>query len=118
MDVNSLYPNIDHEEGAEACYEYLLQYDISPLMSKLLLRLIYLVLKCNTLSFGSRFFHQIKGTAMGTPMAVNFANLFMTKFLRLFVSGICICFVFSSIIPHQKYKSAAPLSITSRFESA
>ena len=28
MDVNSLYPNIDHEEGAEACYEYLLQYDI------------------------------------------------------------------------------------------
>ena len=80
MNVNSLYPNIDHEEGAEACYEYLLQYDISPLLSKFLLRLIYLVLKCNTLSFGSRFFHQIKGTAMGTPMAVNFANLFMIKF--------------------------------------
>ena len=80
MDVNSLYPNIDHEEGAEACYEYLLQYDIFPLLSKCLLRLIYLVLKCNTLSFGSRFLHQIKGTAMGTPMAVNFANLFMTKF--------------------------------------
>ena len=27
-----------------------------------------------------RFFHLIKGTAMGTPMAVNFANLFMAKF--------------------------------------
>ena len=80
MDVNSLYPNIDHKEGAEACYEYFLQYDISPLLSKFLLGLIYLVLKYNTLSFGSRFFHQIKGTAMGTPMAVNFANLFMTKF--------------------------------------
>ena len=37
MDVNSLYPNIDHEEGPEACYEYLLQYDISPLLSKFLL---------------------------------------------------------------------------------
>ena len=80
MDVNSLYPNIDHEEGAEACCEYLLQYHISPLLSKFLLQLIYLVLKCNTLSFDSRFFNQIKGTAMGTPMAVNFANLFMTKF--------------------------------------
>ena len=30
--------------------------------------------------FGSQYFQQIKGTAMGTPMAVNFANLFMTKF--------------------------------------
>ena len=80
IDLNSLYPNTDHEEGAEACYEYPVQYDTSPLLSKFLLRLIYLVLKCNTLSLGSRFFHQIKGTAMGTSVAVNFANLFMTIF--------------------------------------
>ena len=32
------------------------------------------------MQFGSRFLHQLKGTAMGTPMAVNFANLFMSKF--------------------------------------
>jgi hypothetical protein len=32
------------------------------------------------MQFGSRFFRQIKGTAMGTPMAVSFANLFMKKF--------------------------------------
>ena len=38
------------------------------------------VLKSNTLKFGERFFHQLKGTAMGTAMAVNFANLFMAKF--------------------------------------
>ena len=76
MDVNFLYPNIDHEEGAEACYEYLAQYDISPLLCKFLLQLIYLVLKCNTF----HLVHQIKGTAMGTPMAFDFANLFMTKF--------------------------------------
>ena len=38
------------------------------------------VLKSNPLKFGERFFHQIKGTAMGTPMAVNFANLFKAKF--------------------------------------
>ena len=38
------------------------------------------ILKCNTLKFGERFCHQIKGTAMGTPMAVNLTNLFMAKF--------------------------------------
>ena len=38
------------------------------------------VLKSNTLKFGQRFFHQIKGTAMGTPMAAHFANLLMAKF--------------------------------------
>ena len=29
-----------------------------------------------------RFFPQIKGTTMGTPMAVNFANVFMGRFER------------------------------------
>ena len=43
-------------------------------------RLILLVLQCNTLMFKNRFFHQTSGTAVGTPMAVNFANLFMGKF--------------------------------------
>ena len=42
--------------------------------------LIMTILKCNTLKFGERFFHQIKGTAMGAPKAINLANLFMGKF--------------------------------------
>ena len=50
--------------------------------SILLGKLISLVLRCNTLFFDNRFFRQVKGTAMGTPMAVNFANLFMGKFER------------------------------------
>ena len=37
------------------------------------------VLKSKALKFGERFFHQIKGTAMGTPMTVNLGNIFMTK---------------------------------------
>jgi len=32
------------------------------------------------MNFMGCYFHQIKGTAMGTPMAVNFANPFMAKF--------------------------------------
>ena len=80
MDVTSLYLNIDHEEGTEACYDHLRRHKIPSPLCNFLRRLIYLVLKCNTLRFGSRFFHQIKGTVMGTPMAVNFANMFMSKF--------------------------------------
>ena len=80
MDVSSLYPNIDHEEGVKAC-EYALNKRKTPLIStSVLTGLIMTVLKSNTLKFGEQFFHQIKGTAMGTPMAVNFANLFMAKF--------------------------------------
>ena len=84
MDVSSLSPNIDHEEGVKAC-EYALNKCKTPLIStSVSTGLIMTVLKSNTLKFGERFLHQIKGTAMGTamgtPMAVNFANLFMAKF--------------------------------------
>ena len=80
MDVSSLYPNIDHEEGVKAC-EYPLNKRKTPLIpTSVLTSLIMTVLKSNALKFGERFFYQIKGTAMGTPMAVNFANLFMAKF--------------------------------------
>ena len=80
MDVTSLYPNIDHEQGTEACYHHLRRHKIPSLLCNFLSRLIFLVLKCNALRFGSRFFHQIKETPMGTPMAVNFVNIFMSKF--------------------------------------
>ena len=82
MDVSSLYPNIDYEEGVKAC-EYALNKRKTRLIpTSVLTGLIMTVLKSNTLKFGERFFHQIKGTAMETPMAVNFANLplFMAKF--------------------------------------
>ena len=70
MDVSSFYPIIDHEEGVKAC-EYALNKRKTPLIpTSVLTGLIMTVLKSNTLKFGERFFHQIKGTAMGTPMAV------------------------------------------------
>ena len=80
MDVNALYPNIHQEEGVEACREFLEKRPTKSLASNTICKLILLVLKCNTLIFKNRFFHQVCGTAMGTPFAVNFANLFMAKF--------------------------------------
>ena len=42
--------------------------------------LILLVLKCTAFKFGTKIYNQIKGTCMGTPMAPNYANLFMDQF--------------------------------------
>ena len=80
MDVGSLYTNIDHLEGAEACYEALEKRKNKTISSSLLRRLILLVLRSNIFRFDNTFYQQIKGTAMGTPMAVNYANLFLEKF--------------------------------------
>ena len=80
MDVSSLYPNIDHHEGADACAHYLDERKRKSLETSTLRKLILMVLGKNALRFGDRFFQQIKGTAMGTPMAVNYANLFMGRF--------------------------------------
>ena len=80
MDVEALYPNIDQQEGAAACEEALNTRQNRRFSSDLLKRLILLVLQSNCMRFGTQFFQQIKGTAMGTPMAVSFANIFMTRF--------------------------------------
>ena len=82
MDVTSLYPNIDHHEGTQACINQLQNTangnNIMP--SDLIKRLFLLILQSNTMEFLGKFYHQIKGTAMGTGMAVNYANLFMAEF--------------------------------------
>ena len=80
MDVASLYTNIDHNEGADACYEMLEKRTNKTVSSSLLKRLILLVLQSNVFRFNDQLYKQIKGTAMGTPMAVNYANLFLDKF--------------------------------------
>ena len=80
MDISSLYTNIDHQEGADACFECLEKRNSKKISSSLLKQLILVVLKHNVFRFGNDLYRQIKGTAMGTPMAVNYANLFLHKF--------------------------------------
>ena len=80
MDVASLYTNIDHEEGANACYESLQKRKNKKVPSIQLKSLINIVLKSNIFRFNNQLYKQIKGTAMGTPMAVNYANIFLDKF--------------------------------------
>ena len=80
MDVSALYTNIDHEEGAQACLEALEKRKKKTIPSAILKTLILLVLKSNAFRFGNNIYRQIMGTAMGTPMAPNYANLFMADY--------------------------------------
>ncbi|XP_066926568.1 uncharacterized protein [Clytia hemisphaerica] len=79
MDVASLYTNIDHEEGANACFDHLEQRNKKSISSSYLKKLILLVLRVKRIPIWEQHLPPIKGTAMGTPMAPNYANLFMAS---------------------------------------
>ena len=53
MDVSSLYTNIDHNEGAEACFIKLQTRKNKTVSSELLQKLIIIVLKSNAFRFGN-----------------------------------------------------------------
>ena len=80
MDVQSLYPNIDHKEGTDACMTLLYERNNRACPTNCLTKLIQLILESNTMMFNGCYFHQIKWTVMGTPMAVSYANIFMSVF--------------------------------------
>ena len=90
-DVTSLYTNIPHEEGIEACLKSIkencsLLPNFTPPPSTLRI-LMEFILKNNYFQFLDEYFHQILGTAMGTRMAPPYANLFMGTIERLIIDN-------------------------------
>ena len=81
MDVTSLYTNIPHEEGITlVCETYEEFHDANPpIATRHLKEMLSLILKENSFQFNGKDYLQIHGTAMGTKMAVAFANIFMAK---------------------------------------
>ena len=81
LDVKSLYTNIPQEEGIEACLKAILNYygDTPPLHTSYIKQMMVFILKHNYFTFNGRFYQQIQGTAMGSPFAPNYANIFMTN---------------------------------------
>lgn len=89
-DVTSLYTVIDHNEGIQACEEALegrseAEKKRSP--TEFITKLIRIILSSNCFIFAGRLFRQILGTAMGTPMAPSYANLFMSKIETKILNG-------------------------------
>ena len=76
-DVKSLYTSIPTEGGVSACRKQLESSGKSSVVVNAIVKFIYLILQNNIFRFASGFFVQKIGTAMGTRMAPNYANLFM-----------------------------------------
>jgi hypothetical protein len=79
LDVTSLYTNIPHEEGIEACREAWDSRTDQSMPTKYLVKLLRLVLTLNNFEFNGHHYIQINGTAMGTKMAPSYANIFMGR---------------------------------------
>jgi hypothetical protein len=78
FDVVSLYSNIPHEDMKTAISHFLTlrpDHSLPPVES--ILTIVDHILKNNYFSFEGQTYHQVTGTAMGTPMAPTVANLFM-----------------------------------------
>ncbi|XP_068704894.1 uncharacterized protein [Montipora foliosa] len=81
MDVSSLYTNIPQEEGTEiVCKAYDSFHNKNPpIPTRFLREMLGLILNENSFQFNGENYLQTNGTAMGTKMAVSFANIFMAK---------------------------------------
>ena len=87
-DVNSLYTVIDHQDGIDAVRRHLESSKSSrSVPGHFICGLLNLILTCNYFRFENDFFLQKKGTAMGTPTAPNFANLFMAEIENKMLQG-------------------------------
>ena len=81
MDVSSLYTNIPQEEGTDiVCKTYEKFHNHNPpIPTRYLREMLGLILKENSFQFNGENYLQTHGTAMGTKMAVSFANIFMAE---------------------------------------
>ena len=82
VDVKSLYTCIPHTDGIDACREALYSTkEDNPNRpdADVLICLLEVVLRNSTFEFNNEYYKQIQGTAMGTKLALAYANLFMGK---------------------------------------
>ena len=81
MDVTSLYTNIPQEEGIlTVCQAYEEFYHTDPsIPTRFLREMLCLILQDNSFQFNGKDYLQTHRTAMGTKLAVAFANIFIAK---------------------------------------
>ena len=77
MDVNSLYTNIPHKDGINACRSFIDRHSTDPALRNDIPILIDFILTHNLFKFNNDHYLQIIGTATGTKMAPAYANISM-----------------------------------------
>ena len=84
-DVNSLYPSIPIEAGITACRDFLEEQKCDDELLKLIIDLLHWILTNNYCEFNSQCYLQILGTAMGTPVAPTYAQIFLYQIERKYL---------------------------------
>ena len=81
-DVVSLYTNIPIELAIEICLSklYSEKETVKGLTKENMKKLLNYCLKQNHFAFDDRFYDQIDGVAMGSPLGPTIANIFMSNF--------------------------------------
>ncbi|KAM7176581.1 uncharacterized protein RBU57_002185 [Macrochelys suwanniensis] len=83
MDVEALYTNIPHNDGLQAVRNSIPDTTTANLVAEL----CDFVLTHNYFTFGDNIYLQVSGTAMGTRMAPQYANIFMADLEQRFLSS-------------------------------
>lgn len=77
-DVTALYPNIPIDLGITTVRKVIADLEImTEKHLDWLMDLLSFVLKNNYCTFDKKIYHQLKGTAMGTPTAVSYSTIFL-----------------------------------------
>ena len=87
VDVVGLYPNIPHDEGLKAVRNALDSREDKTISTESLLELAECVLKNNIFEHNTKFFKQVRGTAIGTKMAPPYAIIYMDELERGFLEN-------------------------------
>jgi len=74
-DINSLYTNIDTNDGLEQVQAFLNLQGVSARHSQLIMKLLEFVMRNSYLQYRDGVWHQKDGTAMGTSCAPPYANI-------------------------------------------
>ncbi|CAJ0949911.1 unnamed protein product [Ranitomeya imitator] len=86
LDVNSLYTNINNNNGIKAVETFLNDTTgFHPDLKAFCCALLTLILTKNFFLFEDEFFIQLNGTAMGSNVAPPYANIFMVDFESKFI---------------------------------
>ena len=85
IDVSALYTNIPTGEGLDALADFLEARKDKSIPSDFIVKLMEKVLKLNIFEYDEKLFKQVLGTAMGTPSAVSYSNMFMSRIDRLLI---------------------------------
>jgi hypothetical protein len=87
MDVTSLYTVIDHDEGIQSIREAVDKHGSRDnIPSHIICRFLEFILKYNVFKFMDQLYIQTKGTAMGTPVAPQYANIFLDNIEKRFLN--------------------------------